>query len=196
MPSNFQKKLGRDGREFEGDVCPPAGKVSPENFAIFLLKIIGKQGEEQSPLLGHGSFSGHKKRQFRVNRHHAALLKCQFSALNSKVCLELSSARGTFSARIGRVYSFLGEIRARERRVGRSRASPSPIPASLSLWVTFRVPSSSCDPEDGPCAPAEVARPAQLIFHAVKFLLLPVKIQAWMVWGRIDPPHLPQCLGL
>lgn len=86
-------------REFKGNVCPPAGKANPENFAIFILKIIGNQGEEQSTLLGHRSFSGHKKGQFRVNLHHVALLRCQFSALNSKVSFELSSAHNLSSAR-------------------------------------------------------------------------------------------------
>lgn len=38
------------------------------------------------------------------------------------------------------------------------------------------------------------ARPAQLIFHVVKFPLLPVKIQAWMILGGAD--HPPQCLRL
>lgn len=46
----------------------------------------------------------------------------------------------------------------------------------------------SCYPRNGPCAPAEGARPAQLIFHAMKFPLFPVKMQAWMVLGELISP--------
>lgn len=89
-----------------------------------------------------------------------------------------------FSARVGLVYPSHREICARGRRVGRNWDLPAQHAChfGLHLGLSFFLLSQGC-------APAEGVRPAQLIFHAVKFPLLPVTIQAQVVLGGVDPPQ-------
>lgn len=143
-------------------------------------------------MLGHRGFSGHKKRQFRVNLHHIALLKCQFSALNSKVGPVLSSAHDMSSAcsQPGQDWFIHCTGRFVPEGGGEQELDMSQLHPSIAVTSGHSQGSpSSCYPRDGPCVPAEGDRPAQLKFHAMKFPLLPVKVQAWMVLGGVDHPH-------